>query len=101
MNYEKFVSIIRKAKPSMKHTAQINVKVATDKEHTLQKIYLEKECRLCKQRVKTPVYVMFKKPVRLSIFQASLLYSLFIEIKNLRIMRVTINASLEKSSSTT
>ena len=81
MEYKKFVNIIRKAKPSTKTTAQLSIKVITNKEHTIQKLYTEKECRLCKQRIKKTVMVIFKKPIKLSIFQAGMLYSIFVENK--------------------
>ena len=83
MELKRFIDIVKNAKPSLVYTgsASYKLKVATNKEHTIQKIYTRYECSHCNTNTERKIMVKFKEPQRLSIFQAYLLYMLFLENK--------------------
>jgi len=83
MDYAKFIELVRHAKPSQVYTgsASYKLKVTTNKDHTLQKIYKKSYCKHCNVTGIKEIMIQFKEPQRLSIFQACLIYMLFIENK--------------------
>lgn len=78
MGYDKFVDIVKETKFFPRHTGSDEVKVKTNKEHTRQTIYKDFKCKSCGTHISQKVIVYFKKYHQLTIFEAHLLFYLFI-----------------------
>lgn len=79
MEIKKFVSLISKASNSGFLTGFRDTKVASSVDKKIYKIYRKIRCRWCGSEFEKAVFVEFKKPTQLTIFQADLLYMLFAE----------------------
>lgn len=78
MIIDKFLEQLKKCKYSTKETGTIKAKLITDDSGTLHKLYKEKSCNGCGIKSGKYVYVSFHNPTRLTIFQAGMLYSIFV-----------------------
>ena len=79
MELNKFIEKVTQSKASPIMTGFFNVKVITDNSRTLQKLFSLKECKHCGHISDTDnVVVSFHESVHLTIFQAELLYAVFV-----------------------
>lgn len=83
MKIEDFVSKVKSAKKSQVATANFGIKLRVNKDRTEQHIFFSdiRTCRCCGHQIggeNNELKVLFYNPESLSIFQAGLLYSLFI-----------------------
>lgn len=78
MQIEEFVKKLKDTKGIAKDTALLKVKVMTNKEHTSQRIYSESKCSQCGHTTTIIVFILFSKEQKLSVFQAGLLFSLYV-----------------------
>lgn len=86
MNVQEFLSVIKKSKYSRQltggYTRHKGIKVTTSNDDKTKTIYSEDKCNCCnKLKSEQKVIVVFKKPVKLTIFEAGLLFMVFIENK--------------------
>ena len=81
MEYNYFVSLVKKAKKSPKHTAQILNRLEIS--GTGDKKYLNKitTCKTCGHIKNKTIAIRFNAPKSLTIFEAGLLWALFAENK--------------------
>jgi len=83
MNLNDFLKAWASCKMSLVHTGQVSIKVTANAPHTHYTLYNEVDvCPHC-HRVGSikGIEVTFKKPERLTIFTAALLYDVFVEHK--------------------
>jgi len=78
MEIEEFKRALSKTKSTANYTSFIDVKVKTNEEHTKQIIYTERVCSKCNRTLDKKVMVDFIKPHHLTIFEASLLYNMYV-----------------------
>ncbi len=83
MEIQKFEEILEKTKPSSIITAQFkDLKLKTNHEHTVQIVYTEELCKSCNRSLSSKkVGVEFFKPHQLTIFEAVMLYMVFVDNK--------------------
>jgi len=81
MRIEDFKKRIKQAKMTNKETGFLNVRVKTNLDRTRQIIYKEDVCACCGIKNRTGVRVIFNRPRHLTIFEAGLLYALFVQNK--------------------
>lgn len=84
MNMEEFMKIVKKAKPSLSQTGfnfGLKVKGSSDKLYKI--ISTEENCKCCGNKLtKKELIIKFKTPIEhFTIFQAELMYLLFLEGK--------------------
>lgn len=78
MMLNQFLETVRKAKRSQICTGFFNVHLKGNSDHTLVTIYKKEVCPRCHSELNHEITVGFSQPVNLSIFQAELLYALFV-----------------------
>ena len=79
MEINDFVERLKNAKPTLKDTAFFNIKLKRNEDGTKQIIYSDYTCEHCGTHINRYVQVWFKKPHTLTVFEAGLLYALFVE----------------------
>jgi hypothetical protein len=78
MELTTFLTTLKGTRGVSKETAFLSFKCTTNSEHTLWKLHSSDVCPCCKQEVSNSLYVGFKRPVKLTIFQVGLLWSLYV-----------------------
>ena len=78
MDYEGFVAKVKTCKPTISHTGWEDLHYSTNKDGTIKRISEKGICHCCKRPLESrKLFVKFKKPQQLTIFQGSLLWLVF------------------------
>jgi len=77
MDYDDFVKKVMDAKMGNYSHLQ-DIKVSGDKDHKTMKIYRNHTCSHCNHTTIERLFIKFKEPHRLTIFEAGMLFSVFV-----------------------
>ena len=78
MDFDLFVKKVKEAKPCEIHTAFFKARIMSNKERTFQIVYSAEKCSKCGVERKRGLRVSFKEPHRLTLFEADMLYAVFV-----------------------